>query len=113
MYWQQEQFNVSGSGSHTLKWRYIKDSEDEAGDDRGSVDWLQWSGSPPPDPTNWDTITYTYDPAGDSTSKSVDPACPVPDGAPDGQVFTTTVPNAGATLGMITRPRTPATPFHI
>jgi len=36
------------------------------------VDWLQWSGSPPPDPTNWDTITYTYDPAGRRIKKNVD-----------------------------------------
>lgn len=51
--WEQKQYNISGSGSHTLKWRYIKDSSEEAGDDRGSVDYLQWSGSspsPPPDP---------------------------------------------------------------
>ena len=36
------------------------------------MDWLQWSGSPPPDPTNWDTITYTYDPAGRRIKKNVD-----------------------------------------
>ncbi|MFZ2147385.1 MAG: hypothetical protein WAV28_09200, partial [Sedimentisphaerales bacterium] len=71
VYWEQKQYNISGSGSHTLKWRYIKDSEGEAGDDGGSVDWLQWSGSPPPDPTNWDTITYTYDPAGRRIKKNV------------------------------------------
>ena len=71
MYWRPEQFPVSGSGSHTLKWRYVKDSEYEAGDERGSVDYLQWSGSTPPDPTNWDTITYTYDPAGRRIKKNV------------------------------------------
>jgi len=32
---------------------------------------VQWSGSPPPDPTNWDTITYTYDPAGRRIKKNV------------------------------------------
>ncbi len=35
------------------------------------MDWLQWSGSTPPDPTNWDTITYTYDPAGRRIKKNV------------------------------------------
>jgi len=35
--WQQKQYNISSSGSHTLKWRYIKDSEYEDGDDDGSV----------------------------------------------------------------------------
>ncbi|MFH1881518.1 MAG: hypothetical protein ABIL62_02245 [Planctomycetota bacterium] len=38
----------------------------------GSVDYVQWSGSPPPDPTNWDTITYTYDPSGRRITKKVD-----------------------------------------
>ncbi|MFB0554802.1 MAG: hypothetical protein ACETWQ_15975, partial [Phycisphaerae bacterium] len=33
---------------------------------------MQWSGSPPPDPTNWDKITYTYDPAGRRITKKVD-----------------------------------------
>jgi len=35
---------------------------------------LQWSGSspsPPPDPTNWDTITYTYDQVGRRIKKNV------------------------------------------
>jgi len=48
-----------------------QDSEREEGDDRGSVDFVQWSGSSPPDPTNWDTITYTYDPAGRRIKKNV------------------------------------------
>jgi len=32
---------------------------------------LQWSGSTPPDPADWDTITYTYDPAGRRIKKNV------------------------------------------
>ena len=40
VYWRQEQFPVSGSGSHTLRWRYIKDGSVSEGDDRGSVDYL-------------------------------------------------------------------------
>jgi RHS repeat-associated protein len=32
---------------------------------------VQWSGSSPPDPTEWDTITYTYDPAGRRIKKNV------------------------------------------
>lgn len=56
---------------YTLKWRYVKDSEYYEGDDGGSVDFVQWSGSPPPDPTEWDKITYTYDPAGRRIKKKV------------------------------------------
>jgi len=39
------------------------------------VDCVQWTGSPPikyPDPADWDTITYGYDPAGRRIKKTVD-----------------------------------------
>jgi YD repeat-containing protein len=74
VYWRQEQFDVSGPGTHTLRWRYVKDAGGYDGDDRGSVDFVQWSGSspsPPPDPAEWETITYTYDPAGRRIKKDV------------------------------------------
>jgi YD repeat-containing protein len=48
--WQQKSYSVSGSGSHTLKWRYVKDGSGSEGDDCGWVDYLRWPGSPPPDP---------------------------------------------------------------
>ncbi len=60
--WQEKTFTVSGTGTHTLKWRYIKDGSDYAGDDCGWVDWVQWSGSCPPVPepasNNWGTLLY-------------------------------------------------------
>jgi len=39
------------------------------------VDCVQWTGSPPikyPDPADWDTITYGYDPGGRRIKKTVD-----------------------------------------
>lgn len=44
--WQQKSYNVTGSGSHTLKWRYVEDSSASDGSDCGWVDCLQWSESP-------------------------------------------------------------------
>lgn len=75
MGWQQKSYNVSGAGSHTLKWVYVKDGSVDDGDDCGWVDCVQWTGSPPikyPDPADWDIITYGYDPAGRRIKKTVD-----------------------------------------
>ena len=61
--WQQKSYAVTGAGSHTLKWRYVKDSSASDGSDCGWVDCLQWSGYiPVAVPTVWDAISYTYDP---------------------------------------------------
>jgi len=50
---RQESYTVSGSGSHTLKWRYFKNGNDSSGDDCGWVDFVQWTGpTPTPDTTN-------------------------------------------------------------
>ena len=60
--WQEKTFTVSGTGTHTLKWRFVKDGSDSEGDDCGWVDWVQWSGSCPPVPepasNNWGTLLY-------------------------------------------------------
>ena len=40
---QQKSYNVSGAGSHTLKWVYIKDGSVDDGDDCGWVDCVQWT----------------------------------------------------------------------
>ncbi len=62
MGWQEKTFTVSGTGTHTLKWRFVKDGSDSEGDDCGWVDWVQWSGSCPPVPepasNNWGTLLY-------------------------------------------------------
>ena len=64
--WQEKTYVVSGSGSHTLKWRYVKDGTTSDGDDCGCVDWVQWTGPLPQDPpaTSWRNLTYTYDAGG-------------------------------------------------
>jgi hypothetical protein len=58
-------WTVTGSGPHTLRWRYHKDSSGSSGSDCAWVDHVQWSGSAP-DPNGWGQIAYTYDPAGPS-----------------------------------------------
>ena len=71
--WTPKSVNVAGSGNHTLLWRYSKDSSGSEGSDRGYVDCLQWSGSGPiADPPTWETVSYTYDPAGRRIEKKVD-----------------------------------------
>jgi YD repeat-containing protein len=71
--WTQKSISISGAGNHTLRWRYIKDGSTSSGDDRGYVDYLQWSGAGPiADPPSWETVSYTYDPAGRRIEKKVD-----------------------------------------
>ncbi len=43
--WHQMMYAIPDLGSHTLKWRYVKDFSVSHGDDRGWVDNVQWSGS--------------------------------------------------------------------
>jgi hypothetical protein len=50
--WQQKTYTVSGEGSHTLLWRYIKDVSVSFGNDSGWADWVQWNPSSPPPPSN-------------------------------------------------------------
>ncbi len=78
--WQQKSYTVSGAGTHSLMWQYIKDANDTAGSDRGWVDYLQWTpgaggastGVACPELAEWEEITYTYDPAGRRIAKDVD-----------------------------------------
>jgi len=71
--WQKKTYTITNSGSHTLKWRYIKDSSADGGDDRAWVDFVQWTqASPVQDPNNWSNITYKYDPSGRRIEKNVD-----------------------------------------
>ena len=46
--WHQMMYAISDLGSHTLKWRYVKDYSVSSGDDRGWVDNVQWSGTSQP-----------------------------------------------------------------
>ena len=40
--WQQKSYTVTGAGSHTLLWQYVKDGSVSSGSDRGWVDWVQF-----------------------------------------------------------------------
>ena len=74
--WAYKSYSVS-SGTHTLKWRYVKDGSSTTGDDCGWVDYVQWTGPDPEGdpitlPTEWDELTYTYDPSGRRIAKTYD-----------------------------------------
>lgn len=77
--WAQKSYNITGAGTHTLKWRYYKDSSSQSGSDCGWVDYVQWTGSMPTPPTvytpipeTWDVVTYTYDAGGRRIAKTFD-----------------------------------------
>jgi RHS repeat-associated protein len=74
--WTEVSYTVSGTGTHTLKWRYVKDGSESAGDDCGYVDHIQWSGPLPqdPDPSVWRELTYVYDAQGRRSEKKYDRA---------------------------------------
>ena len=40
--WERASFAVLGTGTHTLRWTYVKDSGMAAGEDRGWLDCVQW-----------------------------------------------------------------------
>ncbi|MFH1715830.1 MAG: hypothetical protein ABIF19_00640 [Planctomycetota bacterium] len=69
--WTEKTYNLS-AGTHTLKWLYINDM-DEEGENCGWVDFIQWTGATEaPDPANWDEIKYKHDVAGRRVEKTVD-----------------------------------------
>jgi RHS repeat-associated protein len=65
--WRAKSYAITGSGAHTLKWRYRKNGWGTSGSDCGWVDYVQT-----PVPGDWQTITYTYDPSGRRIAKSYD-----------------------------------------
>lgn len=44
--WHQMTFEITGSGEHTLEWRYSKDESISRGDDCGWVDEVEWVPTP-------------------------------------------------------------------
>jgi hypothetical protein len=44
--WHQMIYTITEPGSHTLEWRYEKDSSTSNGNDLGRVDLVDWSGGP-------------------------------------------------------------------
>jgi len=65
--WQGQSYTITGSGTHTLKWRYTKNGWGTGGSDCAWVDYVQ-----SPSPTDWLTITYAYDSAGRRIEKAYD-----------------------------------------
>jgi RHS repeat-associated protein len=65
--WEAKSYTLTRSGTHTLRWRCIKNSSGTSGSDCGWVDYVQT-----PVPADWQTITYTYDPSGRRIAKSYD-----------------------------------------
>jgi|GEM_PF-564862 len=61
------------SGTHTLKWKYVKYSGSTAGS--AWIDAIQWTGGVPASGggADWQQITYTYDPSGRRIAKLVSP----------------------------------------
>jgi hypothetical protein len=53
-------YSLSTPGSHTLKWKYVKDVSEYEGDDYGWVDWVHEPGSPAP-PRTYDWLADTLD----------------------------------------------------
>jgi YD repeat-containing protein len=71
--WQEKSYPVSGGGSHTLKWRYVKDAGGSEGYDCGWVDWVQWNGTMTEPATDaWSTLNYVYDAFGRRVEKKYD-----------------------------------------
>ena len=70
--WTQKSYTLS-AGIHSLKWRYVKDSSGNDGDDCGWLDFVQWTGaSPVPDSDNWQQLDFKYDVYGRRSEKLVD-----------------------------------------
>jgi RHS repeat-associated protein len=75
--WEQFSWEVTGTGTHTLKWVYQRNSQNYAG--AGYVDCVEWDGYLPlppaqsePDPEDWKILTYVYDAAGRRIEKKYD-----------------------------------------
>ncbi len=75
MDWHKKTYTITSTGSHTLEWRFIRDSGGDSGgeDNCGWVDFVQWTQpSPTQDPDHWNTVKYKYDPSGRRVEKNVD-----------------------------------------
>jgi RHS repeat-associated protein len=64
-------WTISGAGTHTIRWKFIKDSSGSSGSDCLWIDRIRWTGAMP-DGEGWDRIEYAYDAAGRRIEKKVD-----------------------------------------
>jgi hypothetical protein len=68
--WQRVLCTIPSPGSHTLKWRYVKDYSVSSGSDYGWVDKVVWVTGTPPPPNDLSealdtTLIFTTDGAAD------------------------------------------------
>jgi len=64
-------WTITGAGTHTIRWKFIKDSSGSSGSDCLWIDRIRWTGAMP-DGEGWDRIEYAYDAAGRRIEKKVD-----------------------------------------
>jgi hypothetical protein len=73
--WQQMTYTITASGSHTLEWRYTKDTYVSSGSDCGWVDKVEWDGAQPPSGSLSEaldtTLSFTTDGSADWFSQIV------------------------------------------
>ena len=69
-------WTITGAGTHTIRWKFIKDSSGSSGSDCLWIDRIRWTGAMP-DGEGWDRIEYAYDAAGRRIEKKVDGATQV------------------------------------
>jgi len=62
---------IYGSGTHTIRWKYVKDSSGSEGSDCLWVDHVRWTGAMP-DMGDFNVITYVYDAEGRRIEKKYD-----------------------------------------
>jgi hypothetical protein len=60
--WTQKTYSIS-SGSHTLKWRYMKDGSRSSGSDSGWVDKVEWDVTTPPSLSDFVVTSITLNPS--------------------------------------------------
>jgi len=72
--WQQMMYTLP-SGSHVLKWRYIKDGSISSGNDCGWVDHIEWGDDPEPPPLSCDLSEALDTSLSFTTGGSVDWFC--------------------------------------
>ena len=61
-------FSITGSGTHTIRWKYIKGGSGSAGSDCLWIDNVRWTGAMP----DVNEIEYVYDLSGRRIEKKVD-----------------------------------------
>jgi RHS repeat-associated protein len=69
--WNSVSQTITTAGTHTLRWKYMKDGSGSSGSDCIWVDYVQWTGTMP-SLGSWSTIAYTYDANGRRIEKKVD-----------------------------------------